>query len=285
MTRYILGLLCVPFLLAAERRAERFLGASDVQAEVLYVWSGDELRKLTPGFANLLADIYWLRTVQYFGGQRAFGHEPTYALLYPLADIATTLDPRLEIAYRYGAVFLCESKPLGKGDCEAGLRLLEKGVRSLPESWRVRQDLGYFYYVFQGDAQKGAEVLFQAADLPGAPFWLKTLAAAILTKGGDRHTARRVWQSLYEQGEDDLLRGNAVLNLQRLDGLDAIDALNALAQRFRVATGRPPQSGEQLVALGLDPRRVRDATGVPFEYDAARAGFWFSRGSLLWRRR
>jgi hypothetical protein len=69
---------------------------------VLYLWSGEHVKRLVPGFENLAADLYWLRTVQYFGGQRLFVSDKRFELLRPLIDITTTLDPRLEIAYRYG---------------------------------------------------------------------------------------------------------------------------------------------------------------------------------------
>ena len=34
---------------------------------MLYFTSGEQLKWLAPGFEGLLADVYWLRTVQYFG--------------------------------------------------------------------------------------------------------------------------------------------------------------------------------------------------------------------------
>ena len=46
--------------------------ASRADDEILYLWSGDQVSTLFPGFEGLAADVYWLRTVQYFGGQKAF---------------------------------------------------------------------------------------------------------------------------------------------------------------------------------------------------------------------
>src|SRR4051812_24466073 len=73
----------------------------------------------------LAADFYWIRAVQYFGGQRRTaregqagpgdGRRPSFNLLYPMLDIATTLDPRFNIAYRFGAIFLAEAYPAGPG--------------------------------------------------------------------------------------------------------------------------------------------------------------------------
>ena len=131
---------------------DRRLGTFRAQEEALYLWSGESLKRLAPGFEDVLADMYWLRTVQYFGGQRVYAEGKHFDLLHPLIDIATTLDPRLTIAYKYGAIFLSEPKPLGAGDPKSGIAVLEKGVAAMPENWRLRQDLGFFHFLFLKDA-------------------------------------------------------------------------------------------------------------------------------------
>ena len=89
---------------------------------MLYLWSGAHVKRLFPGFEGLAADVYWLRTVQYFGGQRLFATSKRFELLRPLIEITTTLDPRLEIAYRYGAIFLSEPSPARGGAPARGHR-------------------------------------------------------------------------------------------------------------------------------------------------------------------
>ena len=137
---------------ASQARIDVTAGRFRAQEEVLYLWSGEHVKRLVPGFENLAADLYWLRTVQYFGGQRLFVSDKRFELLRPLIDITTTLDPRLEIAYRYGAIFLSEPPPLGAGRPREGVEVLERGVSALPDSWRLRQDLGFFHFLFLGDA-------------------------------------------------------------------------------------------------------------------------------------
>ena len=94
--------LLLPAVPWTQARIDREIGTFRAQEEVLYLWSGEHVKRLFPGFETLAADVYWLRTVQYFGGERLFTREKRFELLQPLVDIATTLDPRLEIAYRYG---------------------------------------------------------------------------------------------------------------------------------------------------------------------------------------
>ena len=68
----------VPFVQA---RVDAALGDFRAQDEVLYLWSGEQVKRLVPGFENLAADIYWLRTVQYFGGERVFAKDKRFDLL------------------------------------------------------------------------------------------------------------------------------------------------------------------------------------------------------------
>lgn len=275
-----LFLLCLPLFPWFSQLAEKRLGASVAPGGGLYVWSGERLRRLAPGFENVLADIYWLRTVQYFGSERAFSPDKRFDLLEPLIDITVTLDPRLEVAYRYGAIFLCEPWPTGKGDPAAGIAILERGVRALPKSWQLREDLGFFRYIFLGDAIGGANVLVEGAKLPGAPFYLESLAGVILARGGQRETSRLVWRRMYERAEAGFIRDNALYHLRRLDALDMLDRLNAAVVDYRRDKGHNPERARD---LSVDAKALTDPTGVPFAYDAHRGRFWFDPSSRLWR--
>ena len=95
--------------------------------DALYVQSGRAAQRLSVGYRMLAADLYWIRTIQYYGGvrirlqQERPALEPgapapvDYRLLYPFLDLTTSLDPDFKIAYRFGAIFLAESYPGGAG--------------------------------------------------------------------------------------------------------------------------------------------------------------------------
>jgi hypothetical protein len=265
----------------AQRQLDARLGAASAARDALYL-SGPQIRRLSPGFEDLMADIYWLRTVQYYGQQRIWGDQG-FELLGPLVDVVTDLDPRLEIAYRYGAIFLCEKPPVGAGQCERGVALLEKGIRANPANWRLRQDLGFFIFTFLDDAPRGADVLREAARLPGAPFWLESLAAQILYRGGDRETSRRIWKGIYDQGEEGPMKYNALAHLRYLEALDAADALAALVRVYEQRTGHKPDSLEDLRSAGLLRRPPVDPSGAPFSYDRETGTVSIDTRSELWR--
>jgi hypothetical protein len=266
----------------AQARVDRSLGASRAQDEVLYLWQGSQVKRLVPGFEHLAADIYWLRTVQYFGAERLYAAVKRFDLLYPLIEITTTLDPRMEIAYRYGAVFLAEPFPIGAGRPDLGVAVLERGVRNNPTSWRLYQELGFFHFVYLHDPKRAAGILVEASRIPGAAFWLKSLAAEILGKGGERNIARRMWREMYEQSEG-ALKENAKVHIQALDALDAVDRLNERVAAFRARTGRLPRDLGELVAAGLARGPLVDPALVPFEYDPLTGKAEVSRLSPLRR--
>lgn len=282
-TPALLLLLVAPLVPLSQERIDGLAGAFRPQEEVLYLWSGEHVRRLVPGFESLAADIYWLRTVQYFGGQRRFASDKRFELLRPLIDITTALDPRLEIAYRYGATFLSEAPPLGAGRPQEGVAVLDKGVAALPNAWRLRQDLGFFHYLFLKDAQTASRVLLEAAEVEGAAFWLRTLAADLLAKGGDREASRRMWTQMLEQAEEGVIRENARSRLLILDSLDTADALARGVREFERRQGRRPARLDALVAAGLWRGPLVDAATVPFGYDAATGRVFVQEISPMWR--
>jgi len=279
----VLLLLLVPVVPWSQRHIDEHAGAFRAQEEVLYLWSGEQVRRLFPGFEGLAADVYWLRTVQYFGGERLFSGDKRFELLRPLIEITTTLDPRLEIAYRYGAVFLCEPPPSGAGRPDEGIEVLEQGARNAPGSWRLRQNLGFFRFLYQGDARGAAAELEEAAALPGAAFWLRTLAADLLAKGGDLEASRQMWQQMYDQAEEGILRIHAELQLAILDSRAAAERLTALVAEVERRQGRRPEQLEELRRLGVWPGPLQDLNGVPFSYDVSTGQVSVSTESPLWR--
>jgi hypothetical protein len=278
----LLALLLLPLIPLLQDRIDARLGSYRAQEEALYLWSGQQVRRLVPGFEGLAADVYWLRTVQYFGGQRLFAHGKRFELLLPLIEITTTLDPRLVIAYKYGATFLCEPPPEGAGRCDQGIKVLENGVAALPNEWRLRQDLGFFHFIFMNDPQRAADVLLEASRLPGAAFWLRNLAAMVLAKGGQRDSSRAIWRQIYEQS-DGPMKDNALQHIVVLDAYDTADALQALVAEVERRTGRRPESLDELRRAGLLLRPPEDGSGAPFLYDRQSGTVRVSPQSKLWR--
>ncbi|MGI9535388.1 MAG: hypothetical protein ACR2NW_10605, partial [Thermodesulfobacteriota bacterium] len=90
------------------------------------------LEKVSLGYKELLADLYWLRMLQYFGSDEIQLSQKDAKLLFNYFDIITDLDPKFVNAYRFGGTFLAEPTPIGLGELELGTKLMDKGRENNP---------------------------------------------------------------------------------------------------------------------------------------------------------
>jgi hypothetical protein len=243
----------------------------------IYLTSGSALRALTKGYNTLAADVYWIRTLQHYGGTRlrlsragpgrAASTGASYPLLYPLLDVTTTLDPRFNIAYRFGAIFLAEAEPGGAGRPDLAIALLEKGLNERPDKWEYMQDIGFVHYWWRNDYPQAADWFSRAADVPGAPWFLRSLAATTLAEGGDRRSSRIMWEAIGRTAENEWLRRDAERRLLQLRAMDDIDALQGVVDRYVAARGSAPPDWAALVREGLLRDVGTDPTGTPYDID------------------
>jgi hypothetical protein len=266
---------------AVQSRIEGGLGQYRATEEILYIDNPAVLKKLLVGFENVAADLYWLRTVQYFGGKRRDAANKNYDLLEPLLRITVTLDPKFKIAYTYGAVFLSEPFPGGGGMPSKGIALIEEGIRQHPDHWRFYLDKGFIYYWHLRDFQKAADIFLEGAKIEGAPYWMKTIAGRILLEGGDRQMSRALWQVIHDSAETAQQRENASLHLRQLDALDQIDTLRRLAGQLEERTGHYPGSWGELVQAGLLTGIPIDPTGTPYVLDPVNRDVSIAKESKL----
>jgi hypothetical protein len=232
------------------------------QDEVL-VRSPKLLKALTGEYATFAADIYWTRAVQYYGGKR-LGQDTNLESLWPLLDLATTLDPQLIPVYRFGATFLSEPEPRGAGRADLAVKLLERGIAANPEVWRLNQDLGNVYYLELKDYQKAGRAYLDGSKKPGAAVWMKVMAARFLEKGESRETSVMLWSEVYESSSDEALKENARINLQLLRADEDIEHINAIAEQFVKRFGRPPRSVREMVASGMIGGEPVDPVNHPY---------------------
>lgn len=250
---------------------------------LLWVHAGPVAKRLALGFDNLAADVYWMRAVVYYGSKRR-GAEATrnYELLSPLLNLVTTLDPHFRVAYRFGAIFLTEAYPSGPGRPDLAVALLRRAIAEDGGAWEYFHDIGFVYYWWLRDYGAAADWFDQASRRPGAPDWLRPLAATTLSRGGDRESARFLWRQLAENTDVDWLKRNAERRLQQLDAMDRIDELNAAMQRFFAREHRGPASWREFTAAERLTGTPNDPAGVPFQIDQSNGRFGVSKQSPLW---
>ena len=276
---------------------ERAFPTGDETEEALYLRSGLALRRLTGAYNMLFADVYWIRAIQHYGGNKqridALGALPplvaepppsiaadAFPLLFPLLDITTTLDPRFNIAYRFGAVYLGEPYPRGAGRPDLAIALLEKGLREQPSKWQYMMDIGFVHYWFRQDFSSAAAWFKRAGDVAGAPWWLRSMAATTVAQGGDRQSSRAMWLSIRQSAEIEWLKKDADRRLLQLDALDTIDALQRAADDYARKTGEKQPDFQAMIRGRVLRGYPLDPSGTPFEMINGRVQL--SRASSLW---
>jgi len=231
---------------------------------VLFLSSPKVLKRASLGYDGLLADIYWTRAVQYFGGRHHAGAQ-SYDLLYPLLDITTHLDPQLVAAYQFGASFLAPPPPDGAGQPERAIQLMEYGVQNNPNNWKLYYDLGFVYYMNLKDYRKAADAFDRGSKVPDAHPFVRLLAAQMAEHAGDFDTARMMWSATYQNSQDRLIRQNAVEHLRALRVDEDVTHLQEAVTRFGERTGRLPANMSELASAERLPGIPVDPDGHPYK--------------------
>lgn len=249
---------------------------------MMWIQSGPLVSRLALGFDAVVADVYWMRAVIYYGDQHRAEGRRSYALLYPLLALVTTLDPHFRVAYRLGAIFLSEGYPDGPGRPDLSIQLLERAIENDDGRWEYFQDIGFVHYWWLRDFKAAAQWFARGAERPNAPDWLRPLAATTLAYGGDRNSSRLLWRQLFDATDSPWLRQNAAHRLQQLDTMDAIDTLNQIAGRFTARKGRPPGDWRELIVAERLRGMPLDPSGKAFVLDPATGRVDLAHDSPLW---
>jgi tetratricopeptide (TPR) repeat protein len=278
-------------------------GTGSVVEDALYISSGKSLKRASLGFDGLLADVYWLRTIQYFGGksQQITGNlnignvnEWKLNLLEPLINITTELDPNYVSAYRFGSQFLPDI------NAESAIKLAQRAIADNPEDWRLQQDLGFIFWKLKRYDEASAAYL-QGSRLADAPKWMEQMAAVMQANGGDRETAKQMFLRIYETTDDPTVKKTSLGRLQSYQAEDEIAFLNRLLTSYREQKNTCPASLSNLLralpanallqlkqaGMSIDANFVPlDPHGFAYAFDAATCTITLAQDSTIirWRR-
>ncbi|MBZ5570494.1 MAG: hypothetical protein LAO09_01275 [Acidobacteriia bacterium] len=263
VTASVLLAVCMLASVLILRRLDHMRRGATLQ-EVLYLSSPKVLKRLSLGYDGLLADIYWTRAVQYFGGKHFAGAQ-SYDLLAPLLEITTALDPHLTVAYEFGANFLAPKPPNGAGMPERAIQLAEYGIRSNPDDWHLYYNLGFIYYMELRDYSHAADAFARGAAVPSAHPFLRIMAAQMAQHSGERRMAQMMWATTYQSTQDPNVRANAVTHLRALQVDEDVTNLERLVSRYREQAGHLPSSFSDLQAVDLLAAIPTDPTGHTYK--------------------
>ena len=277
------AVLAAVFLIKpAQDRIDTRLAPLSAGRDLLYFSSPVVVKKLALGYDPLLADIYWMRAIQYYGRRQEAARRPVrYGNLAALLDITTTLDPDLIDAYRSGASFLSEPDPIGAGQPHEALKLLDKGIALHPLEWRLAFDKGFVYFWFLRDYNKAGRVWLAASRQTGTPPWMEGLAAMALSKSGAVETAKALWQRQYQESTRADVRENARNHLLSIQVDEDLWALEFFIEKYTEKRRVYPRRLQDLVQEGLVRYIPQDPLGAPYQYDPATGAVGLSPASKV----
>ena len=243
-----------------------------MEEEKLYV-TGAAAKRMSLNFSGLVADWYWMRSLQYVG--RKIVNHPgqiqiddlkalNLNLLYPLLDTATTLDPQFMAAYEYGGVVLPAIND------EDAIKLLRKGLANNPTYWRFHQYLGYIYWR-RNDFKTASAVYAEGARVPGVPPWMEQMSARMEAEGGSRALAREMYQRMMDESDDEQVRELAARRILQVKSFEERDAIRRVLEEFKEHQGRCVNSWKEVApqlsgARLPDNSRLRlDSSGIPLD--------------------
>jgi tetratricopeptide (TPR) repeat protein len=205
------------------------------------------------GFHAALADLHWLRAVQIVGGEH--GASGRNATLGALIDVVTTLDPYVDHAYRFAAVWLIDDEAAVR----KGNELLERAIEIHPDDWRHYFYLGFNRFYYLDEQPAAAAVLRRAIHLEGSPPYLGRLAARLESQGAGLDSAAAFLQELLQSATEERERLHYSAALREIETerrARFLDAARAeYVRRFKRDLSRVDElvSGRVLRSLPADP--------------------------------
>lgn len=261
----VLGLASV-VVLSRRLEAHRPAVAARGEEESLYI-NGKTAKRLSLGFSGLLADWYWMRSLQYVGTKVLSAPRDVplddlsslnLKLLAPLLDNATTLDPQFMEPYEYAAVVLPAV------DVNEAIRITQKGIDANPSAWRLYQHLGYIYWQ-QHDYKAASKTYGAGAAIPGVPAWMQVMKARMEAEGSSRSTAREIYHRMYDEAGDEKVKEMAQRRLLQLDSFDQRDVIRKVLSLYSSKMGHCPSSWRDVAAAWRTLRFPVDSEGAPLD--------------------
>jgi hypothetical protein len=231
-----------------------------------WIPDGKVLRAVSFGHRLALADLYWLRLVQYVGAQ-ALAKQGDFGALYPLANVTTDLDPRFGYAYQIAGSNLAG---LAHRYREAEL-ILKKGMEHLPDRWSLPFTHAVNKFLYEGDFAEAAVYARQAARVGKRPH-LALLAAnlsLVLDTADDYRTAADFVEEQLKLADTPFLREQLERRLVKVRTYEALSTLEKAIAAYEQRAGRKPATLAALVEAGLLDHLPADPSSGSFRYDPA----------------
>jgi tetratricopeptide (TPR) repeat protein len=237
--------------------------SSRVGAQVLYLPSGQYLKVVSLGFPEILADLIYLWSIQYYGN---YDKAERFSYLEHVYNgVIAELDPHYIDPYLVGALIM-ETEA---GEHEMALRLLEKGMKSNPQEWILPFEAGFICFDALSDYGRAADYFERAMAIPSAPPAIRRIHAEMFNKMGDKRRSLENWKQIHDAADSEYVRDISWRHVHDLAIEVDLETLTAAIESYRSTHGRLPSSLDDLARAGLVAGIQPDPDGRPYVYDPA----------------
>ena len=210
LVNILLTVIAVGLLIGASKSVEA-ISERKRKSEIMYLPSSGAVKMMSLGYRNIVSDILWFKTVQYYGGYKL--GENRLRLFRHLADVITDLDPQFIFAYQLTAIVMSQDM----GDLNEGIEILKKGMENNPRDWWLAFEAGFLYYLDGSDYRESERYFKLASTMPGANERAIRFAASAAAKGGDIKASIELWKKLADSSDDSFMDDLAKGYIERLE--------------------------------------------------------------------
>lgn len=203
------------------------------------------LEGLGAGYRQLLADYFWVETLQ---AVIAAATPEEARDIYDYANLVIELDPKFRPIYEFAAVTLPmrDHKGIWHNTAES-TDILQRGVKAFPQRVFLRIVLAYNLTTYDHDYARAAKVLDEASKLKGAPKYVGALATRLYAQAGNYDSGLMLAETLARSADSDTTRAAFERRAKEIQLERILHALDLVIARFQAQHGRPPQSVQELV--------------------------------------
>jgi tetratricopeptide (TPR) repeat protein len=221
------------------------------------------LKVMAMGYQHTLADLLWIRAVQFFGGNYTTLIRPGFEYrgegIRNLIYTIQYLDPDFWRLYQFGGFVFVE----GMKDYEEAIRILEMGADHYPDDHELLFDAAFNAFFYLEDYEKARDLALRAAQKPDAPDHVKRFAGQMEKKMGRYDVAEQYFMRLVEESNNEMQQRIALQNLYRVRRERDIQQLETLADEYEKKHGKPIEHLTDLVRAGLIGRLPLDPEPEP----------------------
>lgn len=238
--------------------------------------SGKTLKILSFGFRNLVADMLFIWSIQFYSSYHLTN---SYQYIEQVFDTITDITPQYKEPYIVGSwIMALEIK-----DIKMAMRLLQRGSANMPKEWIFDYECGYYAYKNLKDYALAEKFFSRAITKPGAPSLIKRTRAHMVFMEDNLQYAYQLWMDIYKKAKDSLELHVARNHLGQIKFEMDKKYLEQQIVLFKQKYGRFPHDLAELKKTGLVKEIPQDFFGANYIYDAEK-GTVTTKRAKLWKK-